>query len=894
MTIDLAKINTEDDDLTQVVIRRGYMCCGEVTKSILGASAGGIVDIFCRDFGHMQAGEFMSDIQRLSNSYILIRGFSVGVSDCILNQEGHEKVNERLEKATMLCEEISREMHQEDTPQEVVRNAESTILRILSKTLMQTGSIVNDYMKDNAIQRMVNCKSKGTPINLSQILGLVGQQSVEGGRIVAEKGCRTLPFFGLNERSLSSQGFVNNSYSLGLLPTEFFFHAMGGREGLSDTAVKTSVTGYIQRRQIKSMEDHKVHYDGTVRDALDGIVDFVYGGDNMDPVRLERVKLRVLEENVESMKKRMTKPEFEILMRARHNLFKTRLYVNMPALDARVLLPFHPVRMKQVSRFTEAVDECIGHDIAEQEVLKLILKCDTNVLRAAVIDYFCASSLQNMVKDDFYKLIETVEKKIAEACIHPGEMVGSLAAQSVGEPATQMSIRGDEHVLVRDAMGVRSMRIADVIDPLIESGTSPSMQVMGVTPFGQVSWASVQAVSRHPANGPMLKVTTSTGRSVVATASHSFLTKSKIGTVVPIRGDQLQLGDPMPIMHKYPPREEEARNVGRDLARGYSIKVKSDDPFVMEWLTYDQSRNHAFLQGLVEHSRNATVDVQRRHASIVYMACQTAGVSVTCVELYDTVRFVFKKEEIESWIEQIKWDAITAIEHLGISDETVYDFTVEQGLQSFMLTNGLFVHNTLNSVDWNTNMTIQWTASSPPPAPHDAEIGAFIDALIEQNPDKCQYQPDGVTIYLPLEPGTARALSSDDNGNMMWTELEAVTRHPPINKDGSNTLCKVITEGGNEVIVTKGKSLLIEKNGKLVAVEGEEVRVGDRVPIVKELPRSKTLSFSTCIQFSKKPKSSLQTPCWKQKMCTKHTDGSNMETSKIAVVTHVQIHCVML
>ena len=145
---------------------------------------------------------------------------------------------------------------------------------------------------------------------------------------------------------------------------------------------------------------------------------------------------------------------------------------------------------------------------------------------------------------------------------------------------------------------------------------------------------------------------------------------------------------------------------------------------------------------------------------------------------------------------------------------------------------------TLNSVDWNTFMAIHWTGNTPPPAPHNAEIGMFIDSLIETHPNDVQLQPDGVTVYLPLPKGSAIALSPDEDGNMKWTELEAVTRHPPINKDGSNTLMKVTTESGREVIVTKGKSLLIEVDGKLVEMDGDNVKIGDRVPIVQELPET--------------------------------------------------------
>ena len=142
---------------------------------------------------------------------------------------------------------------------------------------------------------------------------------------------------------------------------------------------------------------------------------------------------------------------------------------------------------------------------------------------------------------------------------------------------------------------------------------------------------------------------------------------------------------------------------------------------------------------------------------------------------------------------------------------------------------------TLNSVDWRTVLCVIWTAQTPPPKPTDGPIGAFIDALLLAHPDKIQWQPDGKTAYLPLNPGDAQALSPDEHGVMQWTALEAVYV-TPINSDGSSTLIRVTTTSGHEVTVTKGKSLLVERGGALVAIDGESVILGDRVPIVSSLP----------------------------------------------------------
>jgi DNA-directed RNA polymerase subunit A' len=122
-------------------------------------------------------------------------------------------------------------------------------------------------------------------LNLTQMAGCIGQQSVRGERIVRGYDDRTLPHFRKGDRGAAAHGFIRNSYKSGLSPTEFFFHAIGGREGLVDTAVRTSQSGYLQRRMINALQDLKVAYDGTVRTTGGRIIQFRYGEDGTDPSR---------------------------------------------------------------------------------------------------------------------------------------------------------------------------------------------------------------------------------------------------------------------------------------------------------------------------------------------------------------------------------------------------------------------------------------------------------------------------------------------------------------------------------------------------------------------------------------------------------------------------------
>ena len=251
-------------------IHDGELLFGTLSKQFLGTSAGGIIDVLYRDFGPRCTVNFMTNEQRLINTYLLDVGFSIGISDCVLSRDGEKEVADKLKNAVRNIDVITHEVT--DVNMKVM--AEQTTVQILSKILMQTAGIVEKYMDDNnSIKRAVKAGSKGNPVNLSQICGCVGQQSVEGQRVRADKGGRTLPCFNLKDDTVNSKGLVQNSYALGLKADEFFFHAMGGREvrhtrhprahpmrkrraylrgccvqGLVDTAVKTATTGYIQRR----------------------------------------------------------------------------------------------------------------------------------------------------------------------------------------------------------------------------------------------------------------------------------------------------------------------------------------------------------------------------------------------------------------------------------------------------------------------------------------------------------------------------------------------------------------------------------------------------------------------------------------------------------------------
>jgi DNA-directed RNA polymerase II subunit RPB1 len=345
--------------------------------------------------------------------------------------------------------------------------------------------------EDNNVKQMVVAGSKGSFINISQMSVCVGQQSVEGRRIPFGFRHRSLPHFTKDDFSPEARGFVENSYLRGLTPQEFFFHAMAGREGLIDTAVKTAETGYIQRRLVKALEDVMVCYDGTVRNSLGDLIQFVYGEDGMDGAFIERQNIDTFSLNNKEFEHNyrvdVTDPvggflpgvlqvglddsslelqvkldeEFSQLVEDRRLLREFifprsdpgnphYLPVNLHRIVQNALQIFHIDRRKpsdlepayiidSVKELTKRLIIVRGDDplsIEAQDNATLMFRMHLRATFAScrVLEKF------HLNREAFEWVLGEVEAKFNQSVANPGEMCGTLAAQSIGEPATQMTL----------------------------------------------------------------------------------------------------------------------------------------------------------------------------------------------------------------------------------------------------------------------------------------------------------------------------------------------------------------------------------------------------------------------------------------------------------------------
>ena len=273
-----------------VRIRKGELVCGTIDEKAIGAFKGKIVDKLARDYGSEVGKNAIDNLTRLAIGAIMVRGFTTGIDDEDIPDEARRQIEDVLQDATRRVDDLVAAYREGILEQLPGRSLEETleveIMKVLGRARDEAGQIAGRHLGlENSAVIMARSGARGSMLNLSQMAGCIGQQAVRGERLSRGYWNRTLPHFLKGDLGAQARGFVTNSYKSGLTPTEFFFHSMGGREGLVDTAVRTSRSGYMQRRLINALEDLKLKQDGTVRNTADMVVQFKYGEDGIDPCR---------------------------------------------------------------------------------------------------------------------------------------------------------------------------------------------------------------------------------------------------------------------------------------------------------------------------------------------------------------------------------------------------------------------------------------------------------------------------------------------------------------------------------------------------------------------------------------------------------------------------------
>lgn len=276
----------EDKSGNQVKIVNGLLKTGVMDKSNLGQESGLMLRNVFEKYGSAFTADLLGKITKLGIAVLTRRGFTIGAGDLDLLDETKEEINTAITKAEedamKLIDEFYAGKLQSLPGRTVAETLELRILEVLNRARNKSGDIAVRQVRESSALTMAKCGSRGNPLNIAQMTAIVGQQALRGKRIETGFKKRTLSYFKQNDLSPKARGFIRNNFKSGLTPSEFFFGAMTGRDALMDTALRTPKSGYLYRRLSNAMQDLKVVYDGSVRDASGKIVQFAYGEDGLD------------------------------------------------------------------------------------------------------------------------------------------------------------------------------------------------------------------------------------------------------------------------------------------------------------------------------------------------------------------------------------------------------------------------------------------------------------------------------------------------------------------------------------------------------------------------------------------------------------------------------------
>ena len=473
-----------------IEIHNGKYIRGQMDKSVLGAGTKGLLHRTCNDFGNMASAKFVDDLQNVVTEYMKSSAFSVGISDLIsdekTNQDIVKVITQKKTDVKNLIEQTQIGIFENKTGKSNNEEFETQVNNILNQATSESGKIgLKSLSKNNRFVTMVNAGSKGSDLNISFMISCLGQQNVDGKRIPYGFEHRTLPHYTKYDDSPIARGFVESSYINGLSPQELFFHAMGGRVGLIDTAVKTSTTGYIQRRLIKGLEDLMVSYDMTVRTNKNKIVQFAYGDDNIDTTKVENQIIPIVSMSSQDIYAHFILPDEKGNLKTLSNVFLKNVLARYKKQHAdmlkycekytQIMLAAREKIIKKVFKnkgdivvncpvaFSYIINNIQGQtnitmsslvDITPVEAFIMIEQCYANLEKIhyapptslfKILYFYYLSPKELLIVKRFNKsaltlLLDTVTINYKRAIVAPGEMVGMISGQSIGEVSTQMTL----------------------------------------------------------------------------------------------------------------------------------------------------------------------------------------------------------------------------------------------------------------------------------------------------------------------------------------------------------------------------------------------------------------------------------------------------------------------
>ncbi|XP_063994065.1 DNA-directed RNA polymerase I subunit RPA1 [Diachasmimorpha longicaudata] len=522
-----------------VVIRNGELLSGVLDKTHYGATPYGLIHCMYELYGGLCSSKVLSALGKVFQTHLQGCGFTLGIEDILVLPESDEKRRKIIEKSRKIGDDVQKaalELPDDASRDVVLKKMEEShwgnkkfrglidrkyktsldpFTNEINKVCLPQG--LRKKFPDNNLQLMVTSGAKGSTVNTMQISCLLGQIELEGKRPPLMISGKSLPSFRPYDSSPRAGGFIDGRFMTGIQPQEFFFHCMAGREGLIDTAVKTSRSGYLQRCLIKHLEGLTVGYDSTVRDSDGSLVQMAYGEDGLDVANsrfLRKEQMEFLVENrgaivdevmVDGLK---GESEWGSVVKVGKRVRKGRRRCGGGKGVRESGFTIFTREKGRVRTKGSVVDGSVGRSKgalslvrkwsrAGEEVRKMyeerVVRCPdplTSKYRQDIHFGVLTEHLEDLI-DDYLLTPRPYAPKITRNQLHdilscklmktlcpPGEAVGLLAAQSIGEPSTQMTLN-TFHFAGRGEMNVTLgiPRLREILMMASKNIKTPSMEI---------------------------------------------------------------------------------------------------------------------------------------------------------------------------------------------------------------------------------------------------------------------------------------------------------------------------------------------------------------------------------------------------------------------------------
>lgn len=848
---------------SKVNITDGHLLNGVMGDSVLNQK---IVYYSWDRHGPDVTKNFFDNAQRLVTNWLLMNGFSVGLADATTDQHIIDNVKYFCEVKQMEVDKLITEM--ENNPETL--DPETFETNLLSTLKMSDGEIskqIYEHLKTkdsgNNFYGMIEPKAKGSPGNIAQIIGGLGQNVLDMKRIKKKVNNRTLPHFFQNDDRALARGFIPNSYYHGLTPKEFFIHHMTAREGMIDTAIKS----VIGSTPIIILENNKIQH--------------IKIGDWID---------KLMTENQSKIIANNSNDEYKELLQIDHN-------VTMPTInfhgnliwDNIVYVTRHKpstIMYKIKTKFGRIVTVTDSHSLLIWNKEKFILEQksatyvnigdyvpitlklhDPNNIVNTDVKYnldipFNSIEERDMaifklnLKNEFVKINELNELKldymskdelfiinniVLDPIIQIEQIDGSIYSKvyDIAIPSTlNFCLANGLHVVDTADSGYLQRKLIkgmeDVMmayDKTIRSGNNVIIQMIyGDNNINQTHYKEIDIRIVLMSN-TLIKSEFSFDRVQSDNLCTEFgLDKKKFAkfdteycqTLINFRDElrQIQMISMMnyiTVLDKYklpvnlPTFIDDAKNAV------ISTKAERLNPlYVVHAINYILNHNVTRV-GLVAKGdiKKSLKNGDQSRAKYLFR--------IALFEYLAPKKCIFDYKLTKSQFDQMVVDIIESFKKASVEPGEMVGILSAQSLGETL------TQMTLNSVSWEDQ--IFYTDNNN--IYKVDKIGSMIDNLMEKNKDHVINVDTGSqTEFLDISDMNLKIQSLDENGKLHWKLIEAVTRHLP-----NGNVVKVKTQTGREVVATRSKSFLLRRNNKIVPVKGAEIQIGDRLPIQMKAPR---------------------------------------------------------